>query len=196
MPKIQKDYSISMEEANVFGLKILLPVTATCFLIYSLVWGFQTFYHDFADTFFNSHSLWQRALYFLLIFAIGVCLHEIIHLVTWKIATGKPWRSFAFGIDRATYSPYTHCREPMDVNAYRIGGILPGILTGLLPFLWGTMSHRFGWAFIGYLFLTAAAGDWLVLWLLRDVKHPAQVEDHPTRAGCMVLEDEEEPPSN
>ena len=41
----------------------------------------------------------------------------------------------------------------------------------------------------------AAGGDWLVLWLLRGVSPGAFVEDHPTRAGCYVLEPEQPPGS-
>jgi hypothetical protein len=33
----------------------------------------------------------------------------------------------------------------------------------------------------------AASGDMMILFLIRDVKPPAQVEDHPTDAGCYVL---------
>jgi len=33
-----------------------------------------------------------------------------------------------------------------------------------------------------------AGGDFLILWLTRHVKAGMQVEDHPTNAGCYVLE--------
>lgn len=34
----------------------------------------------------------------------------------------------------------------------------------------------------------AAGGDWLILWRKRNVKANSKVEDHPTNAGCYVIE--------
>jgi len=35
---------------------------------------------------------------------------------------------------------------------------------------------------------SAAGGDWLILWLIRNVRAGMQVDNHPTKAGCHVLE--------
>lgn len=35
---------------------------------------------------------------------------------------------------------------------------------------------------------SSAGGDWLILWLIRNVKAGSLVEDHPSKAGCYVLE--------
>jgi hypothetical protein len=43
-------------------------------------------------------------------------------------------------------------------------------------------------AFYGLFFCFAASGDALILWTLRNVENGKQVEDHPTRAGCFILE--------
>jgi uncharacterized membrane protein len=46
-----------------------------------------------------------------------------------------------------------------------------------------------GWLLsFGLLFTWTAAGDFTVLWLLRNVKPGTLVEDHPDRAGCVLLE--------
>jgi hypothetical protein len=41
---------------------------------------------------------------------------------------------------------------------------------------------------LGGLFILAAGGDFLILWSIRGVDKDALVEDHPTRAGCYVLQ--------
>ena len=41
----------------------------------------------------------------------------------------------------------------------------------------------------GLLFTLASGGDLLILWLIRKVKPGEFVQDHPTRAGCYVIED-------
>jgi hypothetical protein len=40
----------------------------------------------------------------------------------------------------------------------------------------------------GLVHTAAAGGDWLILWLIRKLKAGRLVEDHPTNAGCYVLE--------
>jgi hypothetical protein len=45
-----------------------------------------------------------------------------------------------------------------------------------------------GWTVYGVIFLIAAAGDFIVLWVLRGVPGDVLVEDHPTRAGCYVYD--------
>jgi hypothetical protein len=40
----------------------------------------------------------------------------------------------------------------------------------------------------GLLYTTAAGGDFLVLWILRNIKPNTLVEDHPTNAGCYIIE--------
>jgi len=36
-------------------------------------------------------------------------------------------------------------------------------------------------------FIFAAGGDLLVLWVIRNVDARAMVQDHPSRAGCLVV---------
>jgi len=40
----------------------------------------------------------------------------------------------------------------------------------------------------GFLYTVAASGDFLILWLIRNIKPNTHVEDHPTNAGCYVIE--------
>jgi hypothetical protein len=42
--------------------------------------------------------------------------------------------------------------------------------------------------FAGLLFSIAAAGDFMILWVLRNVPSHLLVQDHPSRAGCLVYE--------
>ena len=41
--------------------------------------------------------------------------------------------------------------------------------------------------FFGFLMLVAAAGDVLILWVLRGVPPRAWVQDHPRQVGCLVV---------
>jgi len=59
---------------------------------------------------------------------------------------------------------------------------------GLLPSLVGIVTGNAPIMLFGLFFTFAAGGDALVLWLIRKVDPNALVEDHPTNAGCYVLE--------
>ena len=175
------DLSISMEKANVYSLAIALPVALLQIGGYRLRWGSTAFTEGF-------NSLFGNFLVFLVIFFLGVILHELIHGFTWMLFARKPFSAIKFGFQVKTFTPYAHCKEPMKINPYRIGAAMPGILLGLLPALIGILNGH-GWLLaFGVLFTTAAGGDFLVLWLLRNVKSDRLVEDHPTRAGCYIID--------
>jgi hypothetical protein len=85
-------------------------------------------------------------------------------------------------------TPYAHLKEPIEVNAYRWGAFMPGLVLGLLPALVGILTGNGFLIAFGLLFVSAAGGDLLILWLIRKVPAGRMVEDHPTNAGCYVLE--------
>jgi hypothetical protein len=85
-------------------------------------------------------------------------------------------------------TPYAHCNQPLEVTAYRVGTFMPGLVLGILPFVVALVSASGDWFWFSLLHTTAACGDWLVLWVIRSVKPGSLVEDHPTNAGCYVLE--------
>ena len=114
-------------------------------------------------------------------------LHEGTHAVAWKLASKLPWSAFTFGVQWKTATPYCHSTEPMGVQAYRIGALMPLFVTGLLP--WG-VSLAAGYpdlAFASAFLISGASGDLYVLWSMRDLPNDVLVQDHDTKAGCVVL---------
>jgi hypothetical protein len=177
------DLSISMDKANVYSLVIALPGAALLIGVYILRWKPD-------DLIAGFNSLFSNLIIFLVVFFLGILLHELIHGLTWMLFGQKPFRAIKFGFQLKTFTPYAHCIEPMKVNAYRIGAAMPGILLGLLPALIGIITGN-GWLMaFGVLFTAAAGGDFLILWLIRNVDGDKLVEDHPTRVGCYILENQ------
>ena len=119
-----------------------------------------------------------------------VIIHELLHALAWKLAGGLAFRDFKFGIAWKTLSPYCHATKPMPISAYCVGVVVPGIVLGILPVVIATIIGDGVLAILGALLTAGAVGDVYVLWLLRNVKGNAQVIDHPTRAGCIVLYEE------
>ena len=172
------DYSVSMIQANIYSLLFAIPLVILLAAAYVLRWGM------------SAGGDLSGMVAFLAATLVGLVAHELIHAATWMLVGKKSRSVIRFGIDRQTFSPYAHCTEPMEVNAYRVGGFMPALLLGILPALIAILTGS-GWLMIyGLLFTAAAGGDMLVLWLLRGVQAGRRVEDHPTRAGCYVLDEE------
>ena len=172
----KRDLSVSMERANIVVLFIGIPVVVLQFILFDQL-------HPSPDV----SGEWNFLL-LLLAIILGVVLHEIVHGVAWAFAGRKPWASINFGFQTKTLTPYCHITEPLEVNAYRVGAIMPGLVVGVLPYIYSLMSGDTNWLWFSLVHTSAAGGDWLVLWLIRNVKPGSLVEDHPTQAGCYVLE--------
>jgi hypothetical protein len=100
-----------------------------------------------------------------------------------------PWSAIRFGFFWRSLTPYAHCTAPLPATAYRWGTALPGLVTGALPVALGLATGAGVVLVLGTVLLTAAAGDALVLWAIRDVPGRARVLDHPSKVGCYVLAD-------
>jgi hypothetical protein len=175
------DRSISLLRANFQMVWFAVPSVLILGGMYVWLWGYQ-------------RLLWllssDNYLLTIALLLIGVVVHEAIHGVTWKLATGKPFSAIKFGFDWKTITPYAHCREAMLARPYRIGAAMPLLLLGVLPSLIAIAEGQAGFIAFGLFFTFAAGGDMLILWLLRDIPGTALVVDHPTRAGCFVLIEE------
>ncbi len=117
----------------------------------------------------------------------GIVSHEVLHALAWKAAGGMPWNDVRLGFQWKTLTPYAHSRVPMTARAYRIGAATPGVILGLVPSTASLVTGDGFWLLFGVLFTIAAGGDALILWLLRGVPSLRLVQDHPTRAGCLVM---------
>ncbi len=176
METIKQDYSVSMAKANVMILPAFLGLFLGMAGIYRLIWG--TFS---SGGFFDGWQFW-------VVFIVGIIVHEGIHGFTWMIAGNIPVNQIKYGVQWKTLTPYAHSKIPMPKSAYQIGAALPGIILGVLPYILGLTTGNAWVVYFGILFTTAALGDALILWLIRDVDSNMLVEDHSTQAGCYVIE--------
>src|SRR5688572_6488955 len=174
--KNKRDLSISMARANVLVLFMSIPVAIVQFILFIVVHSAE-----------KLEPTWNPVDLVLAVL-LGVVVHEWIHGITWVIFGRKPFSAIKFGFQWKTITPYAHLKEPVKVNAYRMGGFMPGFLLGLFPYILSILLGDSNLFWFSLIHTTAAGGDWLILWLLRNVKPGTQVEDHPTNAGCYVIE--------
>ena len=180
IPGQPRDVSISMSRVNLLALPVALITLLVCGTPFVLVHGWGALA--------ESARLFLRPGLAVPVLLIGFVLHELIHGAAWAFYGQKPLTIMRFGINWAALAPYAHCPEPMEAGAYRLGALAPGVILGLLPIavaMWVGPTWVF---FAGLLFSIAAAGDFLILWVLRTVPSHLLVQDHPSRAGCLVYE--------
>lgn len=180
---VKKDLSIPTTTATLLSIVFGLPLAGILMGVYIGRWG--AVLNISID---KPVTILYYFIGFITIMILGAVVHELIHAITWALFGHKPLRAIKFGFQWQTFTPYAHCPEPMEVQAYRLGGSMPLIILGILPSLIGIITGD-GWSMVfGSLFTLAAGGDMLVLWLIRDVKPGQLVLDHPTRVGCYVIE--------
>ena len=174
-----RDVILDPRWVNLLSIPLTLGLLALALGVHLLIWGLPDL---------TSLDLIFDLRIFLPLLVGGILLHEGLHALGWKLASGLPWRAFKFGMIWKALMPFAHCKEPMNARAYRVGAFLPGLLTGLLPLLAGWIPGALGGTLLGALFSIAASGDWLVLWAIRSIPPQAQVLDHPNLPGCQVIE--------
>lgn len=172
----KRDLSISMARANVIVLFISIPVVILQFVLFISLHRTESL-----------EPTWSTSL-LVVVILLGIVLHELIHGFSWMIFGKKPFSTIKFGFQWKTLTPYAHLTEPVEINAYRIGALMPGLLLGILTYSWSLVLGNGDLFWFSLVHTSAAGGDWLILWLLRNIKAGMQVADHPTNAGCYVLE--------
>ncbi len=173
----KRDLSISMLRANVIPLLIGIPIAiAQVALFITLHGGLQV------------QVEWPGVLLIIAVLLVSIVAHEFIHGLTWRAVGGKSPATIRYGVQWKTLTPYAHVRGLMEVNAYRIGGLMPGLVLGIIPYVLSLLSGDGNLLWFGVFHTLAAGGDGLILWTLRNVKAGTMVEDHPSRAGCYVIE--------
>ncbi|HVF25723.1 MAG TPA: DUF3267 domain-containing protein [Anaerolineales bacterium] len=178
MMENKRDLSISMARANIVVMFISIPVAILQFALFGILHGRE-----------KTETTWGFVLLLAVIF-LGVVVHELIHGLTWVIFGRKPFSAIKFGFQWKTLTPYAHLKEPVEVNAYRMGAFMPGFILGILTYICSLLLGNGNFFWFSLVHTAAAGGDWLILWLIRDIKAGSQVEDHSTNAGCYVIEPE------
>jgi hypothetical protein len=171
---------IEVGKANRQALLMLLPITALAVVPFVLINGFEPLVNGII--FLKHHQL-----YILVAFLVLILIHEGLHGVTWAFFAKNGFKSISFGIKWSHLTPYCHCSEPLKRNHYILGGIMPGLITGILPMFFAIVSAN-GWLILASIFITATAGgDFLVL--RRVLKYPPDYIfiDHPKEIGFIVI---------
>ena len=176
MMENKRDLSISMTRANLVVLLASIPLVILQFILFVRLHGDEELIPS-----------WGPVI-LILVILIGIIVHELIHGASWMLMANKPLSAIKFGFQWKTLTPYAHLKETVEVNAYRIATFMPGLLLGVIPYMLSLLIADGNLFWFSLFHTSAAGGDALILWLIRNVKAGSLVEDHPTNAGCYVIE--------
>lgn len=171
----RKEYTLSMGKVNIYSFLMIIPITTIFFFPFILIWDFETF--DVGRKEFM-HLL-------LFVFIFGIIIHELLHGITWAIFAKKGFRSIKFGVNGLT--PYCHCKEPLKVQHYRLGGIMPLIIMGIIPAIAGLVLGNGLFLCVGIFFSWTAGGDIMSLFMLQKFDKNTMVSDHPDKLGFYIM---------
>ena len=169
-----KEYTLSIRIVNFYSLIMIIPITAILLTPFILIWDFETFE--------IGRKEFMKLFIYVLIF--GIIIHELLHGITWALFTKKGIKSIKFGLNGIT--PYCHCKEPLKVKYYRLGGIMPLIMMGVIPSVAGIILGNGLYLSFGIFFSWTAGGDIISLFMLRKFDRNTMVSDHPHKMGFYI----------
>jgi hypothetical protein len=175
-----ENYTVGFVEANLKALLAAGPFCVVFILSYAFLYGWSALSVG-SDVLIESGWIW------LLVFTGGILMHELLHAVSWAWLDDIPCKNIHFGFMWTTITPYVHCSVPVTARSYRWGTAMPGIVLGIFPCLLALIFQSVWMFYFGLVFTLAAGGDFLILWLLRNVEAKTLVRDHPDRIGCQVV---------
>lgn len=136
---------------------------------------------------FRFEALTQREIIAMLVVGFaGIAVHELIHGLTAIWYAGIAPGDAKFGFQWKSMTPYFHSKVPIAARKYRVVVLMPLVLMGMIPYIAGMVAGN-GWVVaFGVLFIIAAGGDLLILWLMRGLGPERLVQDHPEKIGLIV----------
>jgi len=176
-PAEGRDLSVPIERIATQAAGMSLALLLVPLAVYALTWGWRDLFSNYSVLGFP-------------LAAVGLVLaHEGFHAIGWKYAGNLRWSDLEFGFAWKALAPYCHAKAPLRADAYRFGAALPGVMTGLLPFGWALLNGNGMWAVLGAVMISGAVGDIVVLRVISELPADAIVKDHPSQAGCIVVDE-------
>ena len=185
---VKEEVKVNAIWANVFGLIVLAIAVILFGVPFFLIWLRNYPVSRLINTSMSLQARLMNVAVALLILIPGIVAHELIHGIFFALFAENKYKSLKFGIMPASglFSPYCHCRDKLRINHYRIAGIMPLIILGIVPAVISIIIVNLLLLYFGILFTAAAAGDILMLTKTLKEKKDAWIFDSPTNIGFVV----------
>lgn len=176
----QKDFLISILQANTLSILIMLPFLALAAWLYSPFLA-------------AGNSFFPDAQFFLLFLAVLVLLviHECLHGLTWALFAPRHFASISFGVIWKALTPYCTCSAPLRRWQYALGTAMPTLVLGPGLILAAAALHQNSLFLLAEIMILGGGGDFLILLQLLRYR-PASPDvlclDHPCECGFVAFE--------
>ena len=167
----ENEKTISIVKANVIALVILLIAAVILNIIYYSLWG----------EIIVSFSM-RNSIFIIILFVISIPIHELLHGLGFAIFCKDKFRSVRFGIMKELLTPYCNCKEPLKAGQYLFGGMLPLIVLGIAPAIYGLMTQNMAVLIFAMFSISAAGGDLIIAVMIIRCKGGLFL-DHPNECG-------------
>lgn len=172
----EKNVTISSGKAMVLGVLYALPFVIIFGLLYRFLLIERAHLSEVGGLSFY--------IMFIVIIAVSVVIHELLHGIGWAISSGKGWNVVRFNIN--AMMPSCACKVALKNKQYLIGVLSPFIILGLgsicFVFIYpGTIS------LLTMIVNFIAAGADLVIAFNVLKEHESLIVDHPTEAGYITF---------
>lgn len=172
----EKDVTITSGKAMTLGVLYALPFVIVFGLLYRFLLIERAHLSEVGGLSFY--------IMFIVIIAISVVIHELLHGIGWAISSGKGWNVVRFNIN--AMMPSCACKVALEKKQYLIGVLTPFVILGigsvLFVFIYpGTVS------LLTMLVNFIATGADLVIALNVLKEKESLIVDHPTEAGYITF---------
>jgi len=183
------EFKLSNNKGNLIAFALTI-VISLFFVFIFYIKGTGTEFKSYLNIFKN-FVIYKKIFYltaFTLIFIFGIVIHEFIHAFCFSIFNKNGWKTIKFGINTKLFAVYVHCNEYIKARNYRIVTIMPTVILGFLPFaIYLFNNNPILWLF-AMLLTTGGSGDFIILWLIKNLKSNTLVKDHQTNLGYYLIE--------
>ena len=173
--------AIDLLKANIFAVAIMIVAAIVLIVPFFLIWGGRKPTMELI----GSPTQWTIVA---MTSIVGIVLHELIHGITWASYAPSGWKSISFGVMWKMLTPYCHCDEPMHISGYMMGAMMPCVVLGVIPSIVALFIGNLPLLAWGVFFISAAAGDIWMTWLLTKENPKSMVLDHPSEAGFYIID--------
>ncbi|MBO0587550.1 DUF3267 domain-containing protein [Sporosarcina sp. E16_8] len=149
-----------------------LALTVISFL---LLWILKIFIER---NFSLSLNLWT-VVFFIVGYILLIILHELFHLLGFRVFGGVPWRKMIVGVNLKMGIAYATTDQLMTNRAIRKALLLPFWMTGILPALIGLYIGSGLLVSLAALLIGGAAGDFAMYKELKELPDDWIVKDDP-----------------
>jgi hypothetical protein len=172
----EQSKTISVKKANYLSLLITVPFLLLFIFLYEITNGEVFTILDYSIS---------QIFIFIVSALFSIVIHEGLHGLSWGAFCQNGMKSIGFGVMWSSFTPYCHCKEPLNYHKYLIGALMPFIVLGIGITVFGLLNGNLFIFWLGLFNILGAGGDLLIAVMLGKFKK-GKIVDHPTEIGFIA----------